>query len=225
MKIKGAIFDMDGTVVDSLMFWDYLWSSIGERYMNDASFRPTEEINKKVRTMIYVDAMTYFKEYYKIPGDTNEFISFAESGLWGFYKSAATVKAGAVKLLESLKAQNVRICLASATALDAVRYALECHDLLKYFDFVISCADIGVGKDKPDIYIKAMKLLELQAEDICVFEDSFVAIETARAFNKSNTPDMINAPLSSATEILFFMRSSHPSYPYANYNTSDFFFQ
>ena len=180
MKIKGAIFDMDGTVVDSLMFWDYLWSSIGERYMNDASFRPTEEINKRVRTMIYVDAMTYFKEYYKIPGDTNEFISFAESGLSEFYKSTATVKAGAVKLLESLRAQNVRICLASATALDAVKYALECHDLLKYFDFVISCADIGVGKDKPDIYIKAMKLLELQAEDICVFEDSYVALETAK---------------------------------------------
>ena len=77
MKIKGAIFDMDGTIIDSLMFWDYLWKQIGEKYMGDAEFKPSDELNKKVRTMIFVDAMTYFKDYYNIPGDTNEFISFA----------------------------------------------------------------------------------------------------------------------------------------------------
>ena len=180
MRIKGAIFDMDGTIIDSLIFWDYLWHSIGEKYMGDAEFKPSEEIDKKVRTMIYYDAMVYFKNCYNLPVDTDEFISFASSGVSKFYKDVAIVKPGADKLLASLKEKNIKLCLASATAMAEIRYALECHDLLKYFDLVLSCADIGVGKDKPDIYIKAKCFMDLPPEDVCVFEDSYVALETAK---------------------------------------------
>ena len=180
MKIKGAIFDMDGTIVDSLMFWDYLWQRIGEAYMNDAAFQPNEEVNKKVRTMIYVDAMAYFKDYYKIPGATDAFLEFASSGVKEFYKNVSKVKQGADRLLASLKAQNLKLCLASATAMAEIKYALEYHGLLQYFDFVLSCADIGVGKDHPDIYLEATRLMELSPEELCVFEDSYVALETAK---------------------------------------------
>ena len=180
MKIKGAIFDMDGTVIDSLMFWDYLWRRIGEKYMGNSDFKPSEEVDKRLRTMIYTDAMAYFKDFYKIQGDTDEFIRFASSGIFDFYKNVATVKHGATELLSSLKNKNIKLCLASATAMSEIIYALECHGLSKYFDFVFSCADIGVGKDKPDIYIKALGAMDLEAKDVCVFEDSFVALETAK---------------------------------------------
>lgn len=180
MKIKGAIFDMDGTVVDSLSFWDCLWRSIGEKYMGDPGFLPADEVNRNVRTMIFVDAMTYFKEYYKIAVSTEEFVKFASSGVLDFYEKTASVKDGAHELLGYLKENNVKLCLASATAMPWVMHALKAHNLLKYFDFVISCADIGVGKDRPDIYIKACELLELAPNDICVFEDSYVAMETAK---------------------------------------------
>ena len=181
MKIKGAIFDMDGTIIDSLIFWDYLWRQIGGKYMGDADFKPSDEVNKNVRTMIYSDAMAYFKNYYKIPVDTDEFIRFASGGMLEFYKDVSKIKSGADKLLASLKEQNIKLCLASATAISVVKYALEYHDLLKYFDFVISCADIGVGKEHPDIYIKAKSLMGISESDICVFEDSYVALETAKA--------------------------------------------
>ena len=180
MKIKGAIFDMDGTVIDSLSFWDVLWKSIGEKYMNDASFKPSDEVNRRVRTMIYTEAMAYFKECYALPGRTEDFVEFASQGLVDFYKTTATAKAGAKALLSYLKEHGIPLCLASATAPDWVKYALECHDLLQYFDFVISCADIGAGKDRPDIYLKAKELLGLSQGEICVFEDSFVALETAK---------------------------------------------
>ncbi len=180
MKIKGAIFDMDGTIIDSLMFWDYLWKSIGEKYMENPLFKPSEEIDKKVRTMIFADAMAFFKDSYNIPVNTDEFITFTSSGINDFYKKVAKPKVGAERLLRSLKEQNIKLCIASATAMSAVKYALECHGLLKYFDLVLSCADIGVGKDKPDIYLKAMQLMDLTQGEICVFEDSYVALETAK---------------------------------------------
>ena len=57
MDIKVAIFDMDGTLVDSLMLWEMLWSTFGERYLNDKSFAPSIEDDKKVRTLTLKDAM------------------------------------------------------------------------------------------------------------------------------------------------------------------------
>lgn len=194
MKIKGAIFDMDGTIVDSLMFWDYLWKRIGEEYMNDSTFRPSEEVDKKVRTMIFVDAMTYFREYYSLDVKVEDFIRFTGGGINDFYKNIATVKAGAREYLDYLKNNNVKMCLASATAMPEIKYALECHDLLKYFDLILSCADIGVGKDKPDIYVKAMTEMNISCDELCVFEDSFVALETAKSvgFNTVGIYDKYN---------------------------------
>ena len=180
MKIKGAIFDMDGTIMDSLIFWDYLWQRIGERYMADASFRPDDEVNKKVRTMIFLDAMTYFKSYYRLSGETEELLRFTSNGICDFYRDVAKPKTGAKALLEHLKAQNIPICLASATAMSELRYALECHGFSQYFDVVLSCADIGVGKERPDIYLKALDLMNLSQNEVCVFEDSYVALETAK---------------------------------------------
>lgn len=194
MKIKGAIFDMDGTVIDSLMFWEHLWRQIGEKYMNDADFKPAEEVDKKVRTMIYTDAMAYFKEYYKIQGETEDFIRFASDGINTFYETVAKLKPGAVAFLEHLKANGVKMCLASATAMPTLMHALTFHGILDYFSAVLSCADIGVGKDKPDIYIKAMDIMGLSADELCVFEDSFVALETAKAagFNTVGLYDKYN---------------------------------
>ena len=180
MNFKGAIFDMDGTTIDSLMFWDYFWSRIGKKYMSDAGFKPSDEVNKNVRTMIYVDAMKYIKEYYNIPEKLEDFIEFAASGLCDFYKNVARAKDGAKELLSHLKEQGITLCLASATAMPEIKCALEHHGLIGYFDFVLSCADIGVGKERPDIYIKAKDLMGLSEDEICVFEDSYVALETAK---------------------------------------------
>ena len=181
MKIKGAIFDMDGTLIDSLSFWDYLWSLIGTQYMSDPAFRPCEEVDKAVRTMIYTDAMTYVKNYYSIVGSTEDFLQFTGNILPDFYKNVATVKEGAFALLDHLKGLGVRLCLASATAMRELCYALACHGLDGYFDAVLSCADIGKGKDQPDIYLAALEKMGLGANDACVFEDSYVALETAEA--------------------------------------------
>ncbi len=180
MKIKGAIFDMDGTLLDSLMFWEYLWRRIGEKYMGDVNFRPSEELDKKFRTTIFVEVIACFRDYYKLSVSYDELFEFAYSGVEDFYKNVAKVKTGAKELLTYLKENNVKLCLASAGGMPEVTYALKHHGLFDYFDHVISCVDIGVGKDKPDIYIKAKELLDLPATDVCVFEDSYVALETAK---------------------------------------------
>ena len=180
MKIKGAIFDMDGTLVDSLSFWDILWERMGETYLGKKNFRPSEEVDKNVRTMIFTKAMGYVKNVYSIDVSEDELTNFGTSSLADFYRNTVGLKTGARELLDALEAKGIKMCLATATDMQYVRIALEKLDLNKYFVSVMSCADIGKGKDQPDIYLNAVDALGFAREDICVFEDSYVALETAR---------------------------------------------
>lgn len=180
MKLRGAIFDMDGTLVNSLMFWDSLWERMGRTYFNDPSFRPSVEDDRRVRTMIFSDAMEYLRRTYRIPTTEEELLAFANGGVEAFYRDVVTLKPGALALLEHLRREGVKMCLASATEMRYIRQTLARFEIADCFSAVLSCDDLGVGKDRPDIYLLAMENLETSPEETCVFEDSYVALETAR---------------------------------------------
>jgi len=172
---------MDGTLIDSLMFWGEMWWDIGRRYLGKDDFSAPESLDLAVRTMLYSDALELIRTTLGLPVERKDFFRYGVDGLVGFYKNTATVKPGATELLSHLKDQGIRLCVASATDLQYVRMALTHHGLIDFFDSLHSCAELGVGKDSPDVYLKAADSLGLAPCHVCVFEDSFVAIETARA--------------------------------------------
>ena len=71
------------------------------------------------------------------------------------------------------------MCIASATDIELIKIAIKHCNIEKYFNDILSCAEIGKGKDKPDIYIKAQECLGTKTEETCIFEDSHIAINTA----------------------------------------------
>lgn len=180
MKIKGAIFDMDGTLVDSLFFWGAFWRDLGAKYLEEENYVPPEALDLKVRTMVFTDAMAYVREALGIDASAEEVVAFAADTLADFYRYKVKAKAGVYALLDKLKAMGIKLALASATDMKYLKIALEACHLEKYFDTVLSCADLGVGKDKPDIYLLSLEKLGVSANACAVFEDSFVALETAR---------------------------------------------
>lgn len=181
MKIKAAIFDMDGTLINSLIFWDYLWSSFGRRFLNDSSFRPSAEDDKKVRTMILANAMELIHQNYGLGSSGGELLQQADLDLNEFYAEAVEMKSGAKEFLEYCLAQGTKMCIASATAPEHIEVAMKRCGLEKYFLKVFSCGSIGKGKDQPDIFLMARDFLGAETEETWVFEDSLVAIRTAAA--------------------------------------------
>lgn len=180
MKIKGAIFDMDGTLVDSLFFWGAFWQDLGAKYLEKENYAPPVELDREVRTMVFTDAMAYVREALGIAASTEEVVDFATETLADFYRYKVKAKAGVYALLDKLKEMGIKLALASATDMKYLKIALEACHLEKYFDTVLSCADLGVGKDKPDVYLLSLKKLGFEAGECAVFEDSYVALETAK---------------------------------------------
>jgi len=179
MNIKAAIFDMDGTLVDSLMLWDVLWSTFGEQYLNDKNFRPSVEDDKKVRTLTLKDAMTLIHNNYNLGESGEELLAETNRIITDFYANSVELKDGVREFLEHCKNNGVKMCIASATAPELINIALKRCDIEKYFLKVFSCGAIGKGKDQPDIFLQAVEFLGTEIKDTWMFEDSLTAIETA----------------------------------------------
>ena len=178
-NIKGAIFDMDGTLVDSLMLWDVLWEKFGVKFLNHEGFRPFEEDDKSVRTMTLKDAMEHIHSKYNIGKSGAELLEMANEILRNFYSNDVELKKGVSEFLEYCYVKGIKMCIASATDISLIKLAVEHLKIGKYFVDILSCAEIGKGKDQPDIYLKSLESLGTSAEKTCVFEDSHIAIDTA----------------------------------------------
>lgn len=179
MDIKGAIFDMDGTLVDSLMLWDVIWKAYGDKFLNGERFLPDKKLDKAIRTLPLKNGMELLFDRYGFGGSAEELFAYTTAIFEDAYRNVIRPKAGVIEFLEDLKAKGVKMCIASATAPDLVNIALDACELRKYFIKFFSCADLGLGKDKPDIYYLALDFLGTEKEKTFVFEDSLVAVDTA----------------------------------------------
>lgn len=178
-NIKGAIFDMDGTLIDSLMIWDVMWDKFGKKFLNRECFKPTAEDDKAVRTMTLKDAMNYLHYVYDIGNSGEELLDVTNEIIKDFYANDVKLKKGVLEFLEYLLLNDVKMCIASATDIELIKVAVEHCNIGKYFTNIFSCAEIGKGKDQPDIYLKALDFLGTSVSETYIFEDSHIAIDTA----------------------------------------------
>lgn len=176
MKISGAIFDVDGTLLDSMGVWD----TVGETYLRSIGYEPKENLNDIFKNMSLRQAARYYQTEYGVTLSVDEIVNGVNARLERFYRHEALLKPGAAELLELLVQKGVRLCVATATDRYLVEAALERCGVLDCFGEVFTCGEVGHGKDEPHIFETALRFLGTQKMETWVFDDALYAIRTAK---------------------------------------------
>ena len=191
MKLEYAIFDLDGTLLDSMPVWD----SLAGRYLQKNGRQARPGLRAILSTLAMVGSAEYLIREYDLNKDVQTVMDeMNEMGLTD-YRDHVPPKADAIAYLEALKAKGVKMCVATATDRPLVEAALKRLDMDKYFVRVFTCTEVGAGKRQPDIFYAAMEFLGASKENTVIFEASLHAISTAHkhGFRVAAVPDASSA--------------------------------
>lgn len=177
MNIEGAIFDLDGTLMDSMFIWD----TIGEDYLRSRGVTPRENLRETFKSMSLLQAARYYRREYGLEESEIEIMAGVNAQIAHYYEGVVRAKPGAAELLRALSRRGARLCVATATDRPLVEAALARNGLSGYFERVFTCTEVGAGKDRPDIYHLARECLGTKPEATYVFEDALYALRTAKA--------------------------------------------
>lgn len=178
MKLKqtSAIFDMDGTLIDSMT----MWATIGTGYVRSLGYDLPQEVEDKMRVMSLLPACTLCAQALNMTQTPQELVEGMWKAVGSFYQNEVELKPGVLAYLERLKARGIDLYIATATDRGLVDFALARTGIGQYFEGVITCAEVGKGKSDPAIFLEALSHLKGDVADTVVYEDSLVAIETAK---------------------------------------------
>ncbi len=174
--IKGAIFDLDGTLVDSMFIWD----SFGEDYLRTLGKEPKENLTETFKTFTLEQAAEYYREHYGVTLSVGDIVDGVNEMVSEIYRTKVTLKDGVREFLEALKSQGVKMCVATVTDRPIVEDVLVSLGIRDFFVEILTCAEVGYNKETPHIYRAALGVLGTKKDETVVFEDALHALKTAK---------------------------------------------
>lgn len=177
MKICGAIFDMDGTLTDSM----HVWNTIGSDFIKSLGKVPKDDLDRRFTSMSVYEAVGFMQVEYDIPGNRDEITDAIDKTVEKRYLEDVPLKEGVYDFLKDLYNKGIPMCLATASDEYLADAALTRLGIRKFFKGILTSRKVGVGKEKPDIFLASAELLGSAPENTAVFEDSVVALRTAKA--------------------------------------------
>ena len=176
MIIKGAIFDVDGTLLDSMSIWE----NVAADYLRSIGATPSLNLNEELKILGGIRTLEYLQAEYGLRESKEEIRAGINGLLEDFYFNAAQPKDGAVDVLNTLRGRGVKMCVATATDKYLIEPALKRCGILDYFGYVFTCGEERTSKSRPDIYLRAAEFLGTPVHETPVFEDALYAVKSAK---------------------------------------------
>ena len=175
MSFKGAIFDLDGVIVDTVPLHFNAWKKMFAEYGKDFTFW---DYKKKVDGIPRLDGARAI-----LTDLSEDELKKAASKKQGYYlelvdKAEIGVYHSTIDLIKELKKNNIKVAAASSSR--NCRYILKITKLVDLFEAIVIGGEFKKGKPDPEIFLLAATRLRLSSDEVVVFEDAMLGVEAAR---------------------------------------------
>ena len=168
-----SIFDVDGTILDSME----VWNTLASQYVQSLGMVPEKNLDEIVSDMSLEQSATYLKNHYKINKQEERIISEVLNFISDFYEYEVKLMPGFKEFISHYDSINV---IGTSCDEELVKIALNRLAVLNYFEDIITCSKVNKSKNDPDFYLACAQVLKQRPKDIVVFEDADYCIDVAR---------------------------------------------
>lgn len=174
-NINAAIFDFDGTLVDSM----YVWAKVDESFLTQRGISVTEEYTDKMRSMFFETAAAYTKETYELSESVEEIMQIWLDMAHYEYANCVKLKPYAAEYIKKLKDSGIKIGMATSNNPYLLKPCLDNNGLSGVFDCICYTSEVGVNKSNPDVYLYTAEKLGVKPNECVVFEDIIEGLKSA----------------------------------------------
>ncbi len=174
--MKVAVFDLDGTLLDSTGFWN----SLARTYLESQGLSPREDLQKTMENLTVKEGLAYMKTDYGLDKSLEQMRSEIDEILFSYYKKDAELKPYAKDLIKFLKSKNIRLAIASVTDEELIAIALKRLGVYEDFEFIETFGRLGLNKDDEEFFHLLSERLASNPNNIFIFEDSLYSMKTAK---------------------------------------------
>ncbi|WP_304509223.1 HAD family hydrolase [Anaerotignum sp.] len=174
--MKSIIFDLDGTLIDSMP----VWKNTGRNFLQSHGFDIPENLHTVVKSQTIGQTAEYFRNDLGVTHSSEEIINEIIQYVEEAYKNTIPLKPYVREFLDKEFEKGTKMCVLTASESSYIHPALERLDLLKYFQFILTCTETGYYKTEPEVFHIAMKKLGGNVENTIVFEDALYAVQGAK---------------------------------------------
>lgn len=164
---KAVIFDLDGTLVDSM----WMWKAIDIEYLGKFGIPLPPTLQKDIEGMSFSETAVYFKETFQIPDSLDKIKADWNQMAYDKYTKEVPLKNGVGEFLERCKENGIKLGIATSNSRELVDATLEALKIREYFDCVMTACEVTKGKPAPDIYLAVAENIGVNPKDCLVFED------------------------------------------------------
>ncbi|MBR4283615.1 MAG: HAD family phosphatase [Anaerotignum sp.] len=175
--MKYIIFDLDGTLIDSMP----VWRGTGSGFLKNHNFPVPENLMEVVKTQTIWQTAEWFRTELGVPMEAEDIVNEIVESVVEAYRHTIPLKDGAMEYLEKMKNKGVEMCILTASEADYILPALDRLDIRKYFSHVLTCTELGEYKNDGKAYLKTMELMGGTLEETVVFEDAYYAVKGAKS--------------------------------------------
>lgn len=178
-NVQAAIFDLDGTLIDSM----WIWEQIDIDYLSSKNLDVPSNLKDEINHLSFKQTALYFKKTFNLEDEIDTIMNTWSNMAYNHYSKNIKLKPGVIEFFNILKSKNIKIGLATSNSTLLLTAALKSTKIYDYFNAITITDEVNKDKSNPDIYLLAAQKLQTPPENCIVFEDIIEAVSGAKKAN------------------------------------------